>query len=262
MAGDVLGGDAGDARARRACRGSCRGRFPTPSGSIQAPNASRVRTTSLLTASRPSTSAGRVRLRVAARLRLGQDVRVVAPLAGHRREDVVRGPVDDPAHARDPVRRRGRGPAARGPGCRRPRRPRSAAARPPRGRPRSSSGPWCGEHVLVRGHDRLPASRGRRRSASAPARRRPASSTTTSIVRRRDQVGGRVGQQRLRGCPAAIAPRPRSGRRPPARTSGAPSDGASRGECSRSARMTSRPTVPAPITPTRRGWYATTGAVS
>ena len=38
-----------------------------------------------------------------------------------------------------------------------------------------------------------------------------------------------------------------------ASTSGAPSGGTRRGDRSRNARTTSRPTVPAPMTPTRRG---------
>ena len=55
--GDVLGGDARDPGQRPRAPVVVPGRLPTASGSIQSPNASRARITSLLTASSPSTSA-------------------------------------------------------------------------------------------------------------------------------------------------------------------------------------------------------------
>ena len=80
------------------------GRRTTESGSSHAPNPSRARMTSLLTASSPSTSPRRVRLGIAQLLGVDEDVAVRAALVGHGREDVVGRAVDDAADAHDVVR--------------------------------------------------------------------------------------------------------------------------------------------------------------
>ena len=116
---------------------------------------------SLWAASRPSTSRARVRLGVAPRLRLGEDVVVAPGVRGHRAQDVVGGAVDDAPHRVDPVRGEVRAPAAPAPGCRRRPRPRTGARRRPRAPRASSAGPCVGQQRLVGGDDGLAGSDGR-----------------------------------------------------------------------------------------------------
>ena len=76
----------------------------------------------------------RIGLGVAPGLGLGQDLRVLAALAGHGREHVVGGPVDDAAHPGDAVRGAGPARSARGAGSRRRPPPRSGTSHRTRAR--------------------------------------------------------------------------------------------------------------------------------
>ena len=109
-----------------------------------------------------------------------------------------------------------------------------------------------GDDVLVRGDHGLPAPSAAAtivRAGSSP----PMSSTTTSTSSEAARCAAGASVSSASGIPAASA-RSTDRTATAVSTSGAPSDGARRGDRSRRARMTSRPTVPAPITPTRRGW--------
>ena len=189
----------------------------------------------------------RVGLGVAARLGLGEHLGVVAALAGHRREHVVRRPVDDPAHARDRGSRRGPARAARARGIPPPTAASNRSGTSASRASRSSSGPWWATMCLFAVTTALPARERRRDERVAPARRRPSISTMTSMSGARDEVRRRVGQQRLRDAGGdrplgeLLGPRPRRARAARRRT------GARRGDRSRNARTTSRPTVPAPM---------------
>ncbi len=103
---------------------------------------------------------GRVGLGIAARLGVGEDLSVLAALAGHRREHEVRGPVEDAADTPDAV----------GGEVQRDRaEERDAAAdrrlEPERGaggaRDPLQLGPVMGDHVLVRGDHALAGLQGR-----------------------------------------------------------------------------------------------------
>ena len=197
---------------------------------------------------------GRVGLRVAARLGLGEDVAVVAPLAGHRRQDEVRGPVDDPADARDPVRGQVQRQGAEHGDAARHRRLEAQRAVGGAGRP-LQLGAVVGEEMLVRGDHGAPVGEGGR--DQRPRRLVAAHDLDDHVdVGARDEVRRDRRSAASSGMPAALA-LATSRTATPARTSGEPSDGARRGDRSSSARTTSRPTVPAPSTPTRRGWRLT-----
>ena len=115
--GDVRGGHPGDPGSARGRRRRLVGGRRTTVGRIDpGPEREPDEDDELVDGVVALDVAGRVGLGVARGLRRGQDVVVGAALVGHRREDVVRRAVDDAPDAVDPVRRRARRRAARGPG--------------------------------------------------------------------------------------------------------------------------------------------------
>ena len=116
---------------------------------------------------------------------------------------------------------------------------------------RSRSGPWWAIRCLFAVTTARPlasAASTSVRAGSSP----PMTSTITSTSGLATRCAG-PSVTSASGMPQALA-RSTSRTATPARTSGEPSAGASRGDRSRNARTTSRPTVPAPSTPTRSGW--------
>ena len=209
--------------------------------------------TSLLTASSPSTSPGRVGLRVAERLRLGEDRRRTGgPSSAIAREDVVGRAVDDAAHARRS--RLAARSLASGPRTGMP--PPTAASKrsgaPVRRAIASSSGAVMGDDVLVRGDDRLAGAE--RRRDQGVGRLVAAHQLDDDVdLGVGDEVGRRVGQE-VRRDPGVARPCRGRGRRRRRARAAAPSAALEPARPRRAdARTTSRPTVPAPRTATRSG---------
>ena len=162
-------------------------------------------------------------------------------------------PLTMPRTRVDPVGGEVRRERARGPGSRRRPRPRTGAAR--RCAARSPRAPGRGGRARACSPSRPPCPAPSAAAISVRAGSSPPISSTmtsTSASRRGGPARRSAGRP---GGPRATAPAERRGRRPRRARAGRrrPAERAGR---SRNARTTSRPTVPAPSTPTRSGGAA------
>ena len=150
------------------------GRVGMAAGSSHRSKASRARMTSLFAGVVALDVAGRIRLRVAEPLGLGERGVVVERrrLVGHRGQDEVGRAVDDAPDALDPVGGEVARRAGRGSGCRHRPPPRTAASHRSAGRSPRAPVRGARRRACSRSRRSCPST-ARRRSACAPARRRP-----------------------------------------------------------------------------------------
>ena len=201
----------------------------------------------------PSTSGRRVGLRVPQALRLGQRLLIAPAVPRHRGQHEVRGAVDDAHDSGDLVRQQVAVERADDSGCRRPRRPRRAAARrsppPSRAAPRRAwRSPPCWPSPRA---CRSPAPP---RCTRAPAPRRPSARSRSASARPRAPPWMSVVS-----CSGRTPARARAASRTSTRRSSScrPAFSARRSRPACSAPITPPPTLPAPSSATPIGCVLT-----